>query len=254
MNGFPALATLSLHEEELKLVKKAKRGNRAAADALVESCLGLVFKIARQYGYLDDVKDLAQEGAIGLLKAIDSFDPSLGAPFTAYAKVWVRGAILAWLRNKTRTVRYPEDLHHHASKIHRMQQQEGRDFTPEEIRLALGCTEAMATHVHQLLNPDHMVRLDYAPEECPDATIGDLMPDLTQDVAEASARSDEHRRVREALETLPNRQREMIEAYYGIGCPQTTCRKLAALHGVSNQRIVQIVRAGEAKLRRKVRR
>ena len=127
-------------EEETELAKKALNGNKAAKDKLVTSNLRFVVKLAKQYQNLGlDLEDLISEGNLGLIEAVDHFNPDKGFRFLSYAVWWVRRAMLKAIEEKGRTIRLP------ANKI-----QEIRDI--ESIRatfkkgMTLTSNKAEATH------------------------------------------------------------------------------------------------------------
>src|SRR5262245_16177069 len=130
-------------DEEIKLGRKIQRGNAAARQRMIRANLRLVVAIARDYVNLGlPLLDLISEGNIGLLKAVERFDPRNGAKFSTYASWWIKQAIKRALANQTKTIRLPAQM---VDKIRRMERASaqlsndlGREATEEEIGDELG--------------------------------------------------------------------------------------------------------------------
>ena len=99
---------LLTHQEEIDLSKRAKQGNKRARKRLIEKNLRLVVSVAKKYrGYGLPFEDLIQEGNIGLMKAVEKFDPDRGFRFSTYATWWIRQAVQRAVADKGRTIRVP---------------------------------------------------------------------------------------------------------------------------------------------------
>src|ERR1051325_4106829 len=129
-------------EDEIKLARRIKRGDKAAREHMVKANLRLVVKIARDYeGFGLPLLDLINEGNIGLMKAVERFDPRKGAKLSTYAAWWIKQSIKRALANQTKTIRLPahvvDKLLHWRRTESALHQELGRDPTDEELAEAL---------------------------------------------------------------------------------------------------------------------
>ena len=125
-------------EEEVKLAKKIKKGDQAARTLMIQANLRLVVKIAQDYsGYGLHVTDLSSEGNIGLMKAVDRFDPAKGGKLSTYAAWWIKQSIKRALANQSKTIRLPVHMVDKIAKLRRitnmLTEAYGREPTDEEL-------------------------------------------------------------------------------------------------------------------------
>jgi RNA polymerase primary sigma factor len=166
-------------EEEAELLQRAKQGDEEARNRLVECNLRLVLSVARRYvrpGLA--LEDLVQEGAIGLIKAIDHFDTSRGLRFSTYAIYWIRQAIGRAADSQTGLIRLPNHAIDALRRIERARTelwlQNGDEPTPEQIAAHLGMP---LSKVNRLLKYTHAhLSLDQKADPEQDAPLGALLP------------------------------------------------------------------------------
>jgi RNA polymerase primary sigma factor len=246
---------LLTHAEEVNLSKRADAGDAKARRRLVEKNLRLVVSVAKRYrGYGVPFEDLIQEGNIGLMKAVEKFDPDRGWRFSTYATWWVRQAIGRAVADKGRTIRLPVHMGEKMRKMARtyngLSAELGREPTDEEVAGRLGWTVERVRDLKSAMPDATSLDIPLGSEE--DASeLGSLVEDqASSDVSEAVVRDMEVGWLGEAMWRLPERHRRVLIKRYGFDEEETaTLAQLAEELRVSKERIRQIQREAEHMLR-----
>lgn len=171
-------------DEERSLARLAKQGNMEARDKLIESNMRLVVNIARNYNIqLIPFEDLVQEGAIGLLTAVERFDPDRGFRFSTYATHWIRQSIGRAIDNKSKAIRIPSHISDSLRKMERIKLQyireTGEQPTNEQLAKAMGVP---VRKVEMLINStQEPLSLDMLVGEEENATLSSLLDDINSE-------------------------------------------------------------------------
>ena len=250
IGNVPLLST----EEEIELAKKVEEGDEAAKKKLTEANLRLVVSIAKKYvGRGMPFLDLIQEGNMGLMKAVDKFDYSKGYKFSTYATWWIRQAITRGIADTGRTIRVPVHMVETINKTLRMTrtllQELGREPTPEEVAERLNVPVSRVREVLKISRDP--VSLDTPIGEEDDSHLGDFIEDESAlSPADSAAFSMLREELNTALESLTDRERQVVELRFGLRDGRArTLEEVGREFNVTRERIRQI----EAKALRKLR-
>lgn len=239
--------------ERRRLDEQVAAGERARAQ-LINSNLRLVVSIARRYqGHGLSLLDLIQEGSLGLMRAVDKFDPSRGLKFSTYATYWIRQSVGRAIADQGRTVRLPVHLGERLSRLARVRQQLtqrlDREPTPEEVAVELGLTPDQVTRAEQAaLVP---ASLDEAHTDDGTGSLAEIIADPLQptpleEVAHGLLRDD----LSEALSHLTARERNILGLRYGLdGETALTLEQIGQRLGLTRERVRQLESEALKKLR-----
>jgi RNA polymerase primary sigma factor len=248
IKAFPLLT----FEEELELAKRIRQGERACWQRLVESNLRLVVKIARAYMSPDiPLMDLIQEGNLGLIHAVDRYDPVRCVRFSTYANWWIKQSIVRFLVNKRRVIRLPHRKEEILQKVqksyHTLTQELARKPTVEEIAREIGVTQK---DVNSVLHMTNILSLDGDADESGSAGILEFHEDYTYNPERALLRKDSQAAVKKLLGSLKEREKNILMYRYQFkGTERYTLKKISAKMGISPETVRQIEMRAIKKLR-----
>ena len=242
------------HAEEIDLSKKAKAGDKRARQRLVEKNLRLVVSVAKKYrGYGLPFEDLIQEGNIGLMKAVEKFDPDKGFRFSTYATWWIRQAVQRAVADKGRTIRVPvhmtEKIRKMARTYNELSTGWGRDATDEEVAEELGWTVEQVRDVKSAMPDAGSLHQPLSSDEG-SSELGDLLEDeRASDTPGEVMREMETAGLEQAIERLPERHRYVLRRRYGLDDRDTaTLAELSDELDISRERVRQLQREAERRL------
>jgi RNA polymerase primary sigma factor len=245
---------LLARSEEVELARKAKAGDDGARRRLAESNLRLVCGIARKYQATGiSFEDLVQEGTIGLMRAIDRFDPEMGWKFSTYAVFWIRQAIGKAIINRSRVIRLPAHVVEAGKKVTKRRMdliaRTGKVPSNEELADDLGITV------------DRLAAVDGADHDCVSLDTGrDESWDYTTLIEDESCQSPEAEALKKVgteelhrlLRRLPERERAILVRRLGFSGEMTAAvlQELADQLGISKERVRQLETRAIRELRR----
>ncbi len=243
-------------KQEIELARRIKKGDRAATDLMIKSNLRLVVKIAHDYAGLGlPLLDLVSEGNIGLMKAVERFDPKKGAKFSTYAAWWIKQSIRRALSNQAKTIRLPVHLTDTISKIKRasfkLSEKLGRDPTDDELGFQLGLTAARVDQLRTMSITPASLNAQVGSDD-DSSELGEIIKDHGAATPfEVLRDKNLGAEIRVLLSELTKREAEIINSRFGLdGTKPKTLEEVGKTFKVSRERIRQIQDVALTKLRR----
>ncbi|MGN1251504.1 MAG: RNA polymerase sigma factor RpoD/SigA [Muribaculaceae bacterium] len=231
-------------DQEVELARRIHEGDRKALDRLVRANLRFVVSVAKQYQNQGmALPDLINEGNLGLIKAAEKFDETRGFKFISYAVWWIRQSILQAMSENSRIVRLPLNHVGSINKIHKamatFEQENQRRASTEEIAEMLDIPVEKVRDSMRVSG--RSVSVDTPFQEGEDGTLLDVMtneddPGTDSGLNLESLSTD----IRHALAQLPEREREVLEAFFGIGTRELSLEEIGDKYGLTRERVRQI--------------
>jgi RNA polymerase primary sigma factor len=240
--------------EEVELAKRIRKGDQKALEKLTKANLRFVVSVAKQYQNQGlSLADLINEGNIGLIKAAKRFDETRGFKFISYAVWWIRQAILQALAEQSRIVRLPLNrvgtLHKIGKVSSSLQQDLGREPSPNEIAVELSLTEGEVSDTLKISNSHLSLDAPFSASE--DNSLIDILEDEMQPSPDESLLSESLRvEIEKALDTLTPREAEVINLYFGLNHEKPlTLEEIGARFSLTRERVRQIKEKAIRRLR-----
>ena len=240
-------------EEEVELAQRIRKGDQEALEKLTKANLRFVVSVAKQYQNQGlSLPDLINEGNLGLIKAAEKFDETRGFKFISYAVWWIRQSILQALAEQSRIVRLPLNQVGSLNKINkaygRFEQENERVPSPEELADMLDIPKEKVSDTLRVSGRHVSVDAPFADGE--DNNLLDVLvnadsPNADRGLINESLATEVDR----ALDTLTDREKDIIKYFFGIGCSEMTLEEIGVKFGLTRERVRQIKEKAIRRLR-----
>lgn len=240
-------------EEEVELAQRIKKGDRKALEKLTKANLRFVVSVAKQYQNQGlSLPDLINEGNVGLIKAAEKFDETRGFKFISYAVWWIRQSILQAIAEQSRIVRLPLNQVGSVNKINRalnkFEQENERRPSIDEIADKVDIPHDKIEEAMKVSSRHVSVDAPFAEGE--DNSLLDVLPNNDSPMADKTLVLESLREeINRALQTLNERERNIIEAFFGINQPEMTLEEIGDKYGLTRERVRQIKEKAIRRLR-----
>ena len=239
--------------EEVELAQRIRQGDRVALEKLTCANLRFVVSVAKQYQNQGmSLSDLINEGNIGLLKAAEKFDETRGFKFISYAVWWIRQSILQALAEQSRNIRLPLNQVGLLNKISKesaqFEQRYERRPTSEELSDIL---DIPAEKIDEALNHSgSSLSIDAPFEEGESNSLLDVLPSSATPTTDKSLMNESlATEIDRALSTLTEREKEILQMLFGIGCQEMTLEEIGDHFGLTRERVRQVKEKALRRLR-----
>jgi RNA polymerase primary sigma factor len=241
---------------ERRLIEAARAGDRRAREELVEAFLPLIAGVARVYRGSETITrlELMQEGVVGLLRALERYDPALGVPFWGYAAWWVRQAMQQLIAELTRPLVLSDRALRQVSQLKRAHgeylAEHGREPSANELADSTGLSHAQVGEMLALERAPQSIEEPLRGIEGELGVFGELLVDpLAADAYDQLLDHSEIEQIRALLGSMNDRERMILRARYGLDGPEQSLRDVGERIGLSAERVRQIEQRALGKLR-----
>ncbi|MFA6128502.1 MAG: sigma-70 family RNA polymerase sigma factor [Bacteroidales bacterium] len=240
-------------EEEVELAQRIKKGDQKALEKLTKANLRFVVSVAKQYQNQGlSLPDLINEGNLGLIKAAEKFDETRGFKFISYAVWWIRQSILQALAEQSRIVRLPLNQVGSLNKINkaysRFEQENERKPSAEELSIVLDLPAEKISDTLRVSGRHISVDAPFVEGEA-NSLLDVLINDDSPNADHALINESLSREIDRALQTLTEREQDIIKLFFGIGCSEMTLEEIGEKFGLTRERVRQIKEKAIRRLR-----
>lgn len=240
-------------DEEVELAQQIRKGDRKALERLTKANLRFVVSVAKQYQNKGlSLPDLINEGNLGLIKAAERYDETRGFKFISYAVWWIRQSIMQAIAEQSRIVRLPLNQVGSVSRINRIlnkfEQENERHPSINEIAEEIDMPEEKIAYAMKVNTKHISVDAPFADGE--ESSLLDVLPNQDSPAADDELEQQSLRdEVQRTLDMLGEKEREIVEAFFGISQPEMTLEEIGDKYGLTRERVRQIKEKAVRKLR-----